>query len=187
MTVDDDEAKPAPGRLRLVQALINSVDRESGRDRLSTVDSATPWLTDTGLLTTGATLDADHLALVVGVREALHALVMGGSANHDAAVLRPLRDVARTARLRADLDPTGTVTVAPAGESVADRLAGLLAVVADAQRDGTWGHLKACANEDCRWVFYDRSRNHGGTWCDMSTCGNKVKNREFRARRRAGT
>ena len=33
------------------------------------------------------------------------------------------------------------------------------------------------------WAFYDRSRNHGGTWCDMASCGNKLKNREFRARR----
>ena len=33
-------------------------------------------------------------------------------------------------------------------------------------------------------AFYDRSRNHGGTWCDMASCGNKLKNREFRARRR---
>jgi predicted RNA-binding Zn ribbon-like protein len=42
----------------------------------------------------------------------------------------------------------------------------------------------ACANDDCQWAFYDRSRNHGGTWCDMATCGNKLKNRDFRARRR---
>ena len=54
----------------------------------------------------------------------------------------------------------------------------------DAQRDGSWARLKACANDECQWAFYDRSRNHGGTWCEMSACGNKLKNREFRARRR---
>ena len=56
----------------------------------------------------------------------------------------------------------------------------------DAQRDGTWARLKACANDACAWAFYDRSRNRGGTWCDMASCGNMLKNREFRARRRAG-
>ena len=49
--------------------------------------------------------------------------------------------------------------------------------------DGTWPRLKACPRASCQWAFYDRSRNHGGTWCDMATCGNKLKNREFRARR----
>jgi predicted RNA-binding Zn ribbon-like protein len=65
---------------------------------------------------------------------------------------------------------------------VPDRLGRLLLIVRDAQRDGTWAMLKACANDECRWAFYDKSRNHGGTWCDMSTCGNKLKNRAFRAR-----
>ena len=67
------------------------------------------------------------------------------------------------------------------GDSVRARLLDVLLVVKDAQLDGTWGHLKACANDDCQWAFYDRSRNHGGTWCDMATCGNKLKNRDFRA------
>ncbi|HNM12651.1 MAG TPA: CGNR zinc finger domain-containing protein, partial [Mycobacterium sp.] len=84
---------------------------------------------------------------------------------------------------RARLDDDGTVRVDPVADAQAGRLLALLLVVAEAQRDGTWQHLKACGNEDCRWAFYDRSRNHGGTWCDMATCGNKLKNREFRARR----
>jgi predicted RNA-binding Zn ribbon-like protein len=57
-------------------------------------------------------------------------------------------------------------------------------VMRDAQLDGSWARLKVCANDECRWAFYDRSRNHGGTWCEMSACGNRLKNREFRARRR---
>jgi predicted RNA-binding Zn ribbon-like protein len=61
-----------------------------------------------------------------------------------------------------------------------------LVVIRDAQRDGSWARLKACANEDCRWVFYDQSRNRGGSWCDMAACGNRLKNRDFRARHRAG-
>ena len=68
---------------------------------------------------------------------------------------------------------------------VADRLLNLLLVIKDAQLDGSWEMLKACANEECQWAFYDRSRNHGGTWCVMASCGNKLKNRDFRARKRA--
>jgi predicted RNA-binding Zn ribbon-like protein len=70
------------------------------------------------------------------------------------------------------------------GDSVTERLVDLVLIMRDAQRDGSWTRLKACANDECQWAFYDRSRNHGGTWCEMSSCGNKLKNREFRARRR---
>jgi predicted RNA-binding Zn ribbon-like protein len=82
------------------------------------------------------------------------------------------------------VDDSGRVSLVPDDDSVRARLLALLLVVKDAQLDGTWTHMKACANDDCLWAFYDRSRNHGGTWCDMASCGNKLKNRDFRARRR---
>jgi predicted RNA-binding Zn ribbon-like protein len=76
------------------------------------------------------------------------------------------------------------VRLSATGDSVRERLVELLVIIRDAQRDGTWARLKACANDECQWAFYDKSRNHGGSWCTMATCGNKLKNREFRARRR---
>jgi predicted RNA-binding Zn ribbon-like protein len=48
--------------------------------------------------------------------------------------------------------------------------------------DGTWARVKACRAEDCRWAFYDFSRNRSGTWCDMAVCGNRAKVRAYRAR-----
>jgi predicted RNA-binding Zn ribbon-like protein len=39
-----------------------------------------------------------------------------------------------------------------------------------------------CANDECRWAFYDRSHSRRGAWCDMATCGNLIKNRNLRAR-----
>jgi predicted RNA-binding Zn ribbon-like protein len=53
-----------------------------------------------------------------------------------------------------------------------------------AQADGTWPRLKACPADACGWAFYDRSRNHSRTWCDMSVCGNRAKARSYRARQR---
>ena len=98
--------------------------------------------------------------------------------------LAPLRRVAAAAQAHAVVDEDGTVRLQPRGGSVRARLLDVLLVVKDAQLDGTWGHLKGCANSECQWAFYDRSRNHGGTWCDMASCGNKLKNRDFRARQR---
>ncbi len=181
----DAEAKPAPEPLTRIQALINTVDLESGADRLARPADAQPWLTAHGLLAPGQAPTADDLATVRDVREALRTMVLhnAGGPVPTAADLAPLRRIADAATARARLDDDGTVRVDPVADAQAGRLLALLLVVAEAQRDGTWQHLKACGNEDCRWAFYDRSRNHGGTWCDMATCGNKLKNREFRARR----
>ena len=184
----DVEAKPAPDPLRRVQAFINTVDLESGADRLAMADDAVPWLVEHGLLAPASAPDPAELRLFVGVREALRALVIQNSGGPDPtpAVMAPLRTVSESASVRPTVGADGRVALLADGDSGAARMLELLLIVKDAQVDGTWTHLKACANDDCRWAFYDRSRNHGGTWCDMSTCGNKLKNRDFRARRRHG-
>jgi predicted RNA-binding Zn ribbon-like protein len=44
--------------------------------------------------------------------------------------------------------------------------------------------LRACANPDCRWVFYDGTRNGTRRWCTMAVCGNRAKLRRYRQRPR---
>jgi predicted RNA-binding Zn ribbon-like protein len=183
----DDEPKPAPGRLVLVQALVNTVERPGGSDRLANHADARPWLVDNDLLAPDGELTDADLDVVRGVREALRALLVqnaGGPAPTDSAVA-PLRQIAATGTARACLADDGEVQLTATGDSVRARLVDLLLIVRDAQRDGTWVLLKACANDECQWAFYDKSRNHGGTWCEMSVCGNKLKNRAFRARSKA--
>jgi predicted RNA-binding Zn ribbon-like protein len=48
---------------------------------------------------------------------------------------------------------------------------------------GQWERVKICPADDCRWAFYDRSRNHSRTWCSMQVCGNREKARSWRGRR----
>jgi len=183
----DDEPKPAPEPLLLVQALVNTVELPDGADRLADPSDARPWLVDNNLLAPQAQLTAADLELVRAVREALRAMLVlntGGPPPNKAA-LAVLRAVADSGTARAGLEDDGEVRIAAHGNSVRDRLVELLLIIRDAQRDGSWARLKACANDECQWAFYDRSRNHGGTWCEMAACGNKLKNREFRARRRA--
>ncbi|WP_458316089.1 CGNR zinc finger domain-containing protein [Mycolicibacterium brisbanense] len=184
----DGETKPAPWPLARVQALVNTVELPAGPDRLARADDAAPWLIDNGLLTAGASPTADELEFLREVREALRALLIhnAGGAAPGPSALRVLREVAARAPAQVGLDTEGQITLAASGDSLGERLVELLVVIRDAQRDGSWSRLKACANDECAWAFYDRSRNHGGIWCDMADCGNKLKNREFRARRRAG-
>jgi predicted RNA-binding Zn ribbon-like protein len=182
----DEETKPAPEPLRRVQSLINTLDRESGLDRLAAAGDAAPWMTASGLLAPGGTPTDDDLRTLIGVREGLRALVIQNTDGRapDPALVSPLHQLTEGELVRAAVAEDGVVRLAQVGDSVRARLLALLLIVSDAQRDGTWAHLLACANDDCQWAFYDRSRNHGGTWCDMATCGNKLKNRDFRARRR---
>jgi len=61
---------------------------------------------------------------------------------------------------------------------IAASFAGLL-VEGDPRR------IRMCENQDCRWIFYDRSRNRTRRWCEGPTgCGNLLKVRRHRARRR---
>ena len=183
----DDESKPAPEPLRLVQAMVNTVELPDGSDRLADRADARSWLVDNKLLGPTAELTDVDLDLVQAVREALRVLLVhnaGGPPPTEAA-LGPLREVAATGAARPTLAGDGEVRLTATGDSVRDRLVDLLLIVRDAQRDGTWSLLKACANDECQWAFYDNSRNHGGTWCEMSACGNKLKNRAFRARTKA--
>jgi predicted RNA-binding Zn ribbon-like protein len=67
----------------------------------------------------------------------------------------------------------------------------LLAAVVDAVTAGEWPRLKACG--DCRYVFYDRTRNRSRRWCAMArgddpegrSCGAIAKVRKYRARQRS--
>ncbi|NIH85928.1 CGNR zinc finger domain-containing protein [Amycolatopsis granulosa] len=47
---------------------------------------------------------------------------------------------------------------------------------------GHWSRVKICPADDCRWVFYDESRNRSRTWCSMRVCGNREKARSWRQR-----
>ena len=43
-------------------------------------------------------------------------------------------------------------------------------------------HIKDCGDPTCRWLFLDLSKNHTRRWCDMKTCGNRMKARRHHAR-----
>ena len=62
-------------------------------------------------------------------------------------------------------------------------MARLLAAVDRARADGVWERLKVCARDECRWAYYDASRNRSGRWCSMTDCGNRVKMRRAYAAR----
>jgi predicted RNA-binding Zn ribbon-like protein len=42
--------------------------------------------------------------------------------------------------------------------------------------------VKDCGAPTCRWLFLDVSKNRTRRWCDMKTCGNRMKARRHQAR-----
>jgi predicted RNA-binding Zn ribbon-like protein len=70
------------------------------------------------------------------------------------------------------------------GAGATGYLGDVLAAVGRTVAAGTWERLKICANDECRWAFYDRSKNRAGRWCTMAVCGNRTKTRVYRERHR---
>ncbi len=176
------ETKPAPMPLLRVQGFVNTRDVEDDADRLADLPGARRWLIDAGLLDETASLTESDLELARTVREATRALIEAPDAPD---ALTPLRALAAAHRARLTVQDDGALGLENAGRGeLGDGLFELLLIVHRAQEDGSWGRMKVCANPDCRWAFFDRSRNQQGNWCNMASCGNRLKNRELRARRR---
>jgi len=179
------EAKPAPMPLLLVQAFVNTRDLEDESDLMSEADAARTWLADAGLLSPDAPMTPADLELAHTVRESIRTLLESGGDVHGGAELGPLRELAGKHRLRLTVTDDGVLALEhPRHDQLSGGLFELLLIIHHAQQDGSWSRLKVCANPDCRWAFYDRSRNQQGNWCNMALCGNRLKNRQLRARRR---
>ncbi|WP_051640259.1 CGNR zinc finger domain-containing protein [Cellulomonas sp. URHE0023] len=115
-------------------------------------------------------------APLLAVRDALRAYLLDGDSSS-------LRRIAAANPLVLMFDD-GISRLEPAGGDAT--VAALLADVHRAQASGEWARLKACANPDCQWVYYDSSRNRSGRWCSMNECGEVMKARAYRERARTG-
>jgi predicted RNA-binding Zn ribbon-like protein len=185
--VPGQETKPAPMPLLLVQSFVNTWDGDHGSDLLLDPAAARDWLTDAGLWSAERVPDPAELHLARGVREGIRAILVANSGGPQPGPgdLHPLQAAAQASRPLLQVGPDGQVGLgAEAAGGPGAALLTLLLTIRDAQRDGTWQRLKACGNPDCLWAFYDRSHSRAGAWCDMATCGNRIKNRRLRQRQK---
>ena len=183
--VHPGDREPAPGSLRVVQAFVNTVDREHGPDLFDDPAGLEEWL-ERHLLP--ARVGAGDLEAAREVREALRALLLANNGEpHDPGAQAVLERAARRARLEPAFPPDGAALV-PHATGVDAALGRILAAAFAAMLDGSWQRLKACPRDVCGWAFYDRSTNASATWCSMRVCGGRVKaGAYYRRRRAAGT
>ncbi len=159
--------------------------RHPGASTLPDPPALERWLRERGFAV-HRHLNEQDLRSVIRFREALRLLLL---ANNDAEpepdpeAVGVLREVAERVRMRVAVGEGGAASLEPAGDGVEALFAAVLAAIAAGQADGTWERLKACRAEDCRYAFFDESKNRSRAWCSMKVCGNRAKTRAYRARK----
>lgn len=187
--IEMSEGKPAPMPLLAIQAFANTLDIEEDSDRLESPESFKRWLLEAELIVPSYEIRPHHLRIGRELRETLRDNLAANSAGEpDAAATRKLAQRAGTMQIDLRPDDAGhlALDLSPA-ESLARLGSQLIAIAFQSQIEGTWPRLKLCENPDCRWAFYDSSRNRSGSWCRMGLCGNRLKNRAYRERHRQET
>lgn len=185
-----ERTKRAPEPLSLVQDLVNTRNLMRGYDLLGDADSAKRWLVDSNYGPPEQTVAPEDLERLRALRERLRDVLLshnlGPSARTEEAASE-LNDLAGTVALGVGFDSSGQPLLGSSSTGVKGFVEDLLAAAIRASQTGIWRRLKACANEECRWVFYDASKNHSGSWCVMEICGSRAKMRSYRRRHSSGT
>lgn len=164
-----------PADARLVCDFLNSYDVEQDNDAWSEPRALTRWLTQhVGVSVPLRPADA---ADAIALRGALRAALAGNETH-------PLIDDV-LARFPLRLALAGGVVPASAGANAA--IGAVAAAAARCICGERWDRIKVCQCTQCRWAFYDATRNRSRTWCSMRVCGNRQKTRGYRERQRGDT
>ncbi|WP_027932821.1 CGNR zinc finger domain-containing protein [Amycolatopsis thermoflava] len=143
----------------LVVDFLNTLDVEDDTDVLTNAATWRAWSHERGL-------EASPVSAARSARTALRAAV-GDTVDPPPLAVPVTIELSSGGPALVTHDAVGAVMAAAA------RLAVL----------GQWARVKICPADDCRWAFYDESRNRSRTWCSMQVCGNREKARSWRQRR----
>jgi predicted RNA-binding Zn ribbon-like protein len=132
---------------------------------------------------------ARELGALVALRALMRRIVetVSSGGQPRPADVKGLNRILRGGRLEPVFEADGTdftLRLAPATRDWPSVLSELAAALAELLSEGESERLKVCDNPDCRFAFYDASRNRSRRWCSHRACGNRHKVKQFRARRR---
>lgn len=143
------------------------------------------WLRESGVVDGDTDCGPADLTAAIALREAIYSLVaarLSGDGYDDQAV-GLLNDVARGPAAIPQLTAAGRQTAATAEQALSSIARDAIAILGGSDAD----LLKECSRPECTQVYLDRSRGSRREWCAMETCGNKMKARAYRARKKATT
>jgi len=155
-------------------------------DEIDTAAGLGAWLAEHRLGGSGAAIRADQLQRALQLRASIRAVLEQDPAARHAgrAALAAFDDAAGAFPLLVKLAPGKPAALTAAREDAISGLSTVVAQLYDAARNGTLDRLKMCASEECRRVFYDRSKPGSRRWCQSAMCGNRMKTRAYRARQK---
>lgn len=165
-----------------MQAFINSnydLEHVHGADLFASPADLQRWLARRDLVEEDCSVTRRDRVRALVVRDGLRALLVAKHGERDQAPIDALNGHASQLPSTVQLDPQHP-HFAAAERTAAGALGLILSLTAAAMLDGTWSRLKAC--RECRWAFYDHSRNAAGSWCSMAVCGGRAKQRAYYAR-----
>ena len=144
------------------------------------------WMSQRGLLWSGAKITPAMFDTALQLRSSVRTYLEIDPAERRRTgdAVRSLNKAMRLFPLVAEARNDGVMALR-AGRD--DALAGLSVVVAemyDGSVRGILDRLKMCAAEECRRVFFDRSKPATRRWCMSTLCGNRTKTRTYRERQR---
>jgi predicted RNA-binding Zn ribbon-like protein len=180
------DRETATGELGLVQSFVNTLDLEPGVEDLKDPNTLHAWLVAKELLAPSDEVAEADWKHAIAVREAMRAVIGGNTGLPVYPVdIATLNQAASQSRLRMRFGRGGKPRLEPEAPGAVGAIGRLVAALYAAMQDEEWTQLKLCGSDDCRWAFYDRSRNHSSRWCNMASCGNREKARRFRQKQKS--
>jgi len=187
------ETYAVPAELALLYDFVNSLDRRCyiengvvhrGGDELETPRELELWLRKHGLLQRGEHVRNSEHRAAVELREAIRAFLQAEpqQRDRDKGAAHQLTVASRRFPLMLVVCDDGGVVLEPVPGSSA--LGRVLAQMIGLAETGRLARLKTCASEECRWIFFDRSKPANRHWCSSARCGNRQKTRAYRRRQR---
>jgi predicted RNA-binding Zn ribbon-like protein len=173
------DPRPAPPDLEHLRMFLNTDSRFHSLDLIQDEERRPAWfarhLPDFDI----ESLDDRAWARVLDLRDAIRALLEKGS---------PDGRLSRLARSYPDLlvfDEDGRARLSAGHVGGEQEIAvALLAALHVALADGRLARLRLCERPGCGWAFYDGTRNRAGRWCSANPCGDVMKARAYRSRKR---
>jgi predicted RNA-binding Zn ribbon-like protein len=178
---------------------LNTLELDSGAlaERLTSFDEAVGWLERRHVvhdpdqirkLGRTAANETEALSRVIATRNALRN-VAHAVAHEERPATADIDVVNRALRSREQIqllpDAEGCrLGHTHVGDPLDDALARLAEPIVRKIGESQDERFRICANDTCRWIFFDESRTGRRRWCDMATCGNRAKARRHRERAR---
>jgi predicted RNA-binding Zn ribbon-like protein len=153
-------------------------------DELANAHGLASWMAERGLVKRGATISSSQFDAAIELRSGVRALIACDPADRpkNARVWRALNKILQHFPVIAQANHRGEMGLQSVRNDVLGGLSTIVTELYSASKDGSLDRLKMCAAQECRRVFFDRSKPSSRRWCLSTLCGNRMKTRTYRER-----